>query len=115
MGALAIAIPYVLFVWWFSTGTVLLLVGLSARHEIMLKLGAAVLFVASLAGVAASSQVTSAAGAYCVFTCAILLWGAVEISLLAGWITGPRPETCPRGCAAADRLWFALQAIAYHE
>jgi putative photosynthetic complex assembly protein 2 len=115
MGALAIAIPYVLFVWWFSTGTVLFLVGLSARHSVLLKAGAAVLFVASLAGVAASSQLASAGGAYCVFTSAILLWGAVEISLLAGWITGPRPEFCPRGCAATDRVWFALQAIAYHE
>jgi putative photosynthetic complex assembly protein 2 len=115
MGALAIAVPYVLFVWWFSTGTVLLLVGLSSRHEILLKVGATILFVASLVGVAASSQETSAAGAYCVFTCAILLWGAVEISLLAGWITGPRPEVCPPGSAPADRVWYALQAIAYHE
>jgi putative photosynthetic complex assembly protein 2 len=115
MPAVAIAIPYVLFIWWLSTGTVLFLVGLSARHELLLKMGAALLFVTSLAGVAASSQLTGGAGAYCVFTCAILLWGAIEISLLAGWITGPRPEICPRGCAVADRMWFALQAIAYHE
>jgi putative photosynthetic complex assembly protein 2 len=115
MGALAIAVPYVLFVWWFSTGSVLLLVGLSLRHGWFLKAGAAILFVASLAGLAVSSQLASAAGAYCVFTCAILLWGAVEISLLAGWITGPRPQACPRDCAPIDRLWFALQAIAYHE
>ena len=115
MGALSIAIPYVLFVWWFSTGSVLLLVGFSVRHALMLKAGAIVLYFASLAGVAASSQVTGAAGAYCVFTCAILLWGAVEISLLAGWITGPRPQACPQGCSITDRLWYALQAIAYHE
>jgi putative photosynthetic complex assembly protein 2 len=82
---------------------------------VLLKVGAGILFFASLAGVAVSSQATSAAGAYCVFTCAILLWGAVEISLLAGWITGPRPDLCPRGCAITDRVWFALQAIAYHE
>ncbi len=115
MGALAIAIPYVLFVWWFSTGTVLFVVGLSSRYDVALKVGAAILLIASLAGVAVSSQATSAAGAYCVFTCAILVWGAVEISLLAGWITGPRPESCPRECAAKDRVWYALQAIAYHE
>src|SRR5262249_49642886 len=93
----------------------LLLVGLSWRHGTLLKVGAAVLFVASLTGLAASSQVSSAPGAYCVFTCAILLWGAVEISLLAGWITGPRPEPCPPDCARVDRMWFALQAIVYHE
>lgn len=115
MGTLAIAVFYVLFVWWFSTGAVLLLVALSARHGLWLKLGAVALAVASLAGIAASSGDTSAAGAYCAFTCAILLWGAVEISLLAGWITGPRPEPCPKGVGAADRVGYALQAIAYHE
>src|SRR5215475_8260911 len=104
MGALAIAVPYVLFVWWFSTGTVLFLVGLSDRYGALLKGGAAIMFASALLGVAVSSQDTSAAGAYCVFTCAILLWGAVEISLLAGWVTGPRPECCPRGCATTDRL-----------
>ncbi len=115
MGALAIAIPYVLFVWWFSTGTVLLLVGLSLRWAPLLKIGAAILFAASLWGLAASSLSTGENGAYCVFTCALLLWGAVEISLLAGWITGPRPAPCPANCTMVDRLSYALQAIAYHE
>ena len=115
MGALAIAVPYVLFVWWFSTGTVLFLVGPSERHGGLLKCGAVILFASALLGVAVSSRDTTSAGAYCVFTCAVLLWGAVEISFLAGWVTGPRPEPCPRACATADRLWYALQAIAYHE
>jgi putative photosynthetic complex assembly protein 2 len=115
MGALAIAVPYVLFVWWFLTGTVLFLVGRSSRHGGLFKIGTAVLFLASLAGVAVSSRQADAAGAYCVFTCAVLLWGAIEISLLAGWITGPKPDVCPYGGATSDRLWHALQAIAYHE
>jgi putative photosynthetic complex assembly protein 2 len=115
MDGLALAIPYVLLLWWFSTGAVLVLVGLSARHGAASKAGTVVLFAASLAGLAASSRLTSAAAAYCVFTCAILVWGAVEIALLAGWITGPRPKPCPRDCTTAGRAWFALQAIAYHE
>jgi putative photosynthetic complex assembly protein 2 len=115
MGALAIAVVYVLFVWWFSTGAILMLVSLALRHDLWLKTGAALLFCLALAGVAASSRVDSIAGAYCVFTCAILLWGAVELSLLAGWITGPRPEPCPAGCETLERVGYALQAIAYHE
>ena len=115
MGTLAIAVAYVLFVWWFSTGAVLLLVGLSARHEVWLKAGAAVLAVASLAGIVASSTTADATSAYGAFTCAILLWGAVEISLLAGWITGPRPERCPVGITGVARVGYALQAIVYHE
>lgn len=115
MPTLAIAVPYVLFVWWFSTGAVLLLVGANVQHGGWLKGGSLVLFAAALAGIAASGRDVNASGAYCAFTCAILLWGAVEISLLAGWITGPRPQACPRNCAPADRIWYALQAIAYHE
>jgi len=115
MGATAIAIPYVVFVWWFSTGAVLALVGLAARHPAAFKWGTAAAFVATLSGVAVSSQAAEDANAYCAFTCAILLWGTVEMSLLAGWITGPRPEACPRDCTPASRIGFALQAIAYHE
>jgi len=115
MGATAMAIPYVVFVWWFSTGAVLALVGLAARWPIAFKWGTAAAFVAALSGVAVSSQAAEDANAYCAFTCAILLWGTVEMSLLAGWITGPRPEPCPRDCTPAARIGFALQAIAYHE
>ncbi|MGY4306574.1 putative photosynthetic complex assembly protein 2 [Bradyrhizobium sp. USDA 4369] len=115
MGATAIAIPYVVFVWWFSTGAVLALVGLAARHPATFKWGTAAAFVAALSGVAVSSQAAEDANAYCAFTCAILLWGTVEMSLLAGWITGPRPEPCPGDCTPASRIGFALQAIAYHE
>ncbi|WP_257170106.1 putative photosynthetic complex assembly protein PuhE [Bradyrhizobium sp. SRS-191] len=115
MGATAIAIPYVVFVWWFSTGAVLALVGLAARYPAAFKWGTAAAFVAALSGVAVSSQAAEDANAYCAFTCAILLWGTVEMSLLAGWITGPRPEPCPRDCTPASRVGFALQAIAYHE
>ncbi|MGJ4995186.1 putative photosynthetic complex assembly protein PuhE [Bradyrhizobium sp. HKCCYLS3077] len=115
MGATAIAIPYVVFVWWFSTGAVLALVGLAARYPAAFKWGTAAAFVAALSGVAVSSQSAEDASAYCAFTCAILLWGTVEMSLLAGWITGPRPEPCPRDCTPASRVGFALQAIAYHE
>ncbi|MDU6239354.1 MAG: putative photosynthetic complex assembly protein PuhE, partial [Bradyrhizobium sp.] len=115
MGATAIAIPYVVFVWWFSTGAVLALVGLAARHPAAFKWGTAAAFVAALSGVAVSSQAAEDANAYCAFTCAILLWGTVEMSLLAGWITGPRPEPCPGDCTPASRIGFALQAIAYHE
>ena len=88
MGALAIAVPYVIFVWWFSTGAVLLLVGLTSRHRGLLKLGSLALFASSLFGIIASSRDVGAASTYCAFTCAILLWGAVETSLLSGWITG---------------------------
>jgi putative photosynthetic complex assembly protein 2 len=93
---------------------VLLLVGLSGR--LILRAVAAIgLLILSLYGLAISSSDTSVNGAYLAFTCTVLLWGAQEITFLAGWVTGPRPEACPEGARGARRFVFALQAILYHE
>jgi putative photosynthetic complex assembly protein 2 len=53
-------------------------------------------------------------GAYCAFTCALLVWGWHELSFLTGWITGPRraPARPARGLA---RFVQAVQAILWHE
>ena len=83
---------YAAFVWWFSTGAVLLLVGRSGRADVVRIGCAAGLLAASLSGLALSANDTSVAGAYAAFTSTILLWGAQEIAFLAGWVTGPRPQ-----------------------
>jgi putative photosynthetic complex assembly protein 2 len=106
---------YAAFVWWFSTGAVLLLVGRAGRFEILRAFLGGSMLAGSLAGLALSAGDTSVGGAYTAFTCTILLWGAQEIAFLAGWLTGPRPEPCPAGAKGAKRLGLALQAILYHE
>ena len=106
---------YAAFVWWFSTGAVLLLVGRSGPSELPRIVSAAGLVGTSLFGLALTSNDNGLAAAYTAFTCTILLWGAQEIAFLAGWLTGPRPQPCPAGVKGAKRLAFALQAILYHE
>ncbi len=106
---------YAAFVWWFSTGAVLLLVGRAGRFEIMRAFLGSCMLAGSLAGLALSAGDTSVGGAYMAFTSTILLWGAQEIAFLAGWLTGPRPEPCPAGAKGGKRLGLALQAILYHE
>ena len=106
---------YAAFVWWFSTGAVLLLVGRAGRFEILRAFLGGSMLAGSLAGLALSAGDTSVGGAYMAFTCTILLWGAQEIAFLAGWLTGPRPQPCPEGAKGPRRLGLALQAILYHE
>src|SRR6185312_13691944 len=106
---------YAAFVWWFSTGAVLLLVARAGRFEGLRVVLAGALLAGSLAGLALTAGDTSIGGAYMAFTCTILLWGAQEIAFLAGWLTGPRPLPCPVGVTGRKRLSFALQAILYHE
>jgi putative photosynthetic complex assembly protein 2 len=106
---------YAAFVWWFSTGAVLLLVGRSGRVDLLRMGCAASLLIASLCGLALTTNDTSIVGAYTAFTSTILLWGAQEIAFLAGWVTGPRPQRCPAGATGLRRFGLALQAILYHE
>lgn len=106
---------YAAFVWWFSTGAVLLLVGRSGRFGLSRAFLALGLLAGALGGLALTAGDTSVGGAYTAFTCTILLWGAQEIAFLAGWLTGPRPEPCPAHAAGRVRLGLALQAILYHE
>ena len=103
------------FIWWFSTGAVLLLVGRSGPSEWPRIVSAVGLCAAALFGLALTANDTGVAASYTAFTCTILLWGAQEIAFLAGWLTGPRAQPCPPGATGRRRLGFALQAILYHE
>jgi putative photosynthetic complex assembly protein 2 len=104
-----------LFVWWFSTGVVLYIVGLPGWNSRWNLVGASALFAGSLYGLARSGGDTSVAGAYEAFLCALLLWGVQEFEFLIGFITGPRREICPDGCTGWRRVGYAVQAILYHE
>ena len=75
---------YAAFIWWFSTGAVLLLVGRSGRFEGLRAVGAAGLLLGSLPGLAVTANDTSVGAAYAAFSCTILLWGAQEIAFFIG-------------------------------
>lgn len=115
MAAVCLAVFYALFVWWFSTGLVLLLV--LRRGAIRLSLiGAAALYPLSLLCLAWSSKPVASVGtAYLGFTAAVVLWGTIEVSFLTGVVTGPRPLPCPPSARGLARLGFAVRAILWHE
>ena len=115
MKAAAPAILYALFVWWFTTGLVLLLV-LRRRAAVRVGLvGAALLFPICLYLLARSSTQTGFVGVYVAFSAAILLWGTQEMAFLTGFLTGPRPLPCPAEATGAARVGYAVMAILYHE
>ncbi len=115
MGTVAPPILYALFVWWFSTGIVLLLVLRRQRTMVWSLAGAALLFPVSLYFLARSSGDDSVASAYGAFTAAILLWGTQELAFLTGFLTGPRPLACPPAVHGLRRAAYAIGAILYHE
>jgi putative photosynthetic complex assembly protein 2 len=110
-----IAIVFAVFMWWFSTGLVLLLDTLprtTFRWSLFLS---SALGVAALLGLAHTAGQTSLAGAYCAFTCALLVWGWHELSFLTGWITGPVRTPLPAGTTGWPRFKASVLAILWHE
>jgi putative photosynthetic complex assembly protein 2 len=115
MTELALAALFAVFIWWFSTGLILLLDNLprgTFRWSLVISSGVA---VAALVGLAHTAGQTSVAGTYCAFTCALLVWGWHELSFLTGWITGPRQQALQTGAVGWQRFVQAVQAILWHE
>lgn len=118
MSDIALAALFAVFIWWFSTGVVLLLNGMQRRaYKLSLFVSSAVA-AAALVALDHTANQTSAAAVYCAFTCALLVWGWHELSFLTGWITGPRTTALPaelRQGHEGKRFVESVRAILWHE
>jgi putative photosynthetic complex assembly protein 2 len=111
---LTIPLVFAVFIWWFSTGLVLLLDGLPSTTFRWSVLISSILAATALYGLAHTSKLSSVVNAYCAFTCALLIWGWHELTFLTGWLTGPRKQAS----TSADgwpRFVQAVAAIIWHE
>ena len=106
---------FALFVWWFSTGVIIYLDGLPRHTFRWSMLGATIVFGVSLWGLAQTADDTTVTGAYWAFTFGLLAWGWQEISFYMGYVTGPRSEPCPEGCAGWKHFGHAIQTSLWHE
>jgi len=115
MSEFAVPAGYAVLVWWFTTGIILFLDGLPQR-TFRWSMGAATV-VLIVAGYVLRSSCTdmSPNGAYIAFSCAILVWGWLEMSFLMGFITGPRRHSCADRCSGWGHFLHATQAIIYNE
>ena len=111
---MSIPVVFAIFIWWFSTGLVLLLNGMPRTTFRWSLLISSVLALAAFFGLMQSAKQSSVVNAYCAFTCALLIWGWHELTFLTGWLTGPRKRPC-----TASRGWprfsQAFAAIMWHE
>jgi putative photosynthetic complex assembly protein 2 len=106
---------YAVLVWWFATGIILFLDGLP-RSTFRWSMGAATALLAIVAvKLHSSAGDLSAAGAYASFTCAIGVWGWLEMSFLMGFITGPRKHACLECCSGWRHFLHASEAIIFNE
>ena len=100
--------------WWGGTGLVLSLNHRPAstfRRSLAIAVGLAFLVLASLPLVSASRSILAC---YVAFAMALVLWGVVEMSLLMGFVTGPRRQPSS-GEAGWRRFTTALSTLLFHE
>lgn len=108
-------IVFAVFIWWFSTGLVLLLDNLPRTTFRWSHLISSALAVMALAGLHRTAGLTDVASTYCAFTCALLVWGWHELSFLTGWVTGPRQCDLEAGARGWKRFVQATQTLIWHE
>lgn len=108
-------ILFAVFVWWFSTGLVLLLDGLPRTTFRWSHLISSALAVMALVGLHRTAGQTDVGSAYCAFSCALLVWGWHELSFLTGWVTGPRKAELSADARSWQRFSEATQTLLWHE
>jgi putative photosynthetic complex assembly protein 2 len=112
---LALSALFALLLWWASTGIVLYLDGRPQRTYPASMRAASIVGGLALAGLVATRDTPTVAGACVAFTCAVLVWGWHEMSFLTGSLTGPRRHACAAGCHGLRHFRHAVQAIIHHE
>ena len=111
----ALPLLFTLFIWWFSTGVILYLDGLPRRTFKWTMLAFTGVLGLALVGLSTSKAHATEAGAYCAFTCGLLVWAWQEVAFLLGYVTGPRRTACPPSATGWRRARYAFQAVQHHE
>jgi putative photosynthetic complex assembly protein 2 len=115
MDSLWLAALFAVFIWWFSTGLVLLLDNLPKHTFRWSRWISSALALAALWALVHTAQQPTLAGVYCAFTSALLVWGWHELSFLTGWVTGPRKQGIAARVQGWPRFRAATAAILWHE
>jgi len=115
MSTYALPALFTIAVWWASTGLILLMVRLPRVTFPASLVAATVVLGMGVHGLADTAADTSVNGAYLAFASGIAVWAWVEVSFLLGFITGPRRNACPAGCAGFGHFGHSTAAIIYHE
>ena len=108
-----------LFLWWFSTGIILVIVRRAdhtgRRGRILATLAALPVLGLGIWGFEATLHHTGVTAAYGAFLAALAIWGWIELAFLTGAITGPNLRPCPERLPEWERFLRAWGTIAHHE
>ncbi len=110
---------FAMFIWWFSTGVILLVVRradvLGGPAHAKAALFAVPLLALGVALVSISSAASDVGSVYMAFVGSLAIWGWIELAFLTGVITGPEKRDCPPGLTGRARFIRAWWTVAHHE
>jgi len=115
MTVYVLPVLFVLLAWWGSTGVVFWLDGLPRRTFQWSMLGATLVLVTAVLGLALLRNDTSVRGAYLGFACGLGAWAWHEMAFLMGFVSGPRRVRSTTGVRGWPRFVEAVQAVLWHE
>jgi putative photosynthetic complex assembly protein 2 len=108
-----------LFLWWFSTGAILMAVRRADKEGAHARVWAVLwnlpFLILGAVGFLDTLTQTSIAATYIAFLSALALWGWIELAFLTGVITGPVRQHLKPGVPEWERFIRAWGTIAYHE
>lgn len=107
-----------LFLWWFSTGAILVIVRLADRRGgragLLATLAGLPVLGLGIWGYLVTLDATGVAAAYCGFLAALAIWGWIELAFLTGIVTGPNLRPCPDDLPEWERFLRAWGTVAFH-
>ncbi len=119
IGPIGIAALVAVFLWWISTGTILLVVRMADRRQkdshFSLTVVTSGIFVAGLWGYYETLRMSDIFGAYFAFVSVLAIWAWIEFAFLSGVITGPNKLSAPQGISEWGRFVRAWGTVAHHE
>jgi len=101
--------------WWLAT---ILMLYRSTRAPQKCRITMAWLSLIALAGLAGlwlTRMDPSPVAAYIAFFSGLAIWAWHEMSYFLGFITGPRPKSCPPGLSKRQQFVFGVKTSLYHE
>lgn len=115
MSPFIIAIAFALFLWWFSTGLVLLANRLTNVGTVVAMVVASAAALAAIIGLWIIRDSQTVSSAYLGFLAGLLVWAWHEVAFLSGVLTGPRSTECPKGATGLRRFVVATETLIHHE
>lgn len=115
---------YALFLWWFTTGLIMVVYGCTRRVQRIYFALATVVMLAALGGLFLTRNETHPLAIYAAVTCGTVVWGWQMASYYLGFVTGypldrnrlpGRAEQERKPVALARRFRLALGASLHHE